>query len=196
MWTKAHRARHEAHLKQAVSGHSVREIAGWLERAAPPRSGRRTPILPLLGSKGRRMATTDENALVALPPTPAAAGTALVPAETAREEVEAARAFAAAEKAAAIRRAYRSDWAIFAARGADPLPATPGADAAPGDRLRSRALMEASAITAPRPAAPPVPRSPGARRPCRSGSGRRGPLVLAWAKVEVQLRTEAGIVSG
>jgi putative transposase len=50
MWTKAHRARHDAHLKQVVSGHSVREIAGWLERADPPRSGRRTPILPVVGA--------------------------------------------------------------------------------------------------------------------------------------------------
>jgi site-specific recombinase XerD len=48
---------------------------------------------------------------------------------TIQAEADAARAFALNEKAAATRRAYRSDFAIFAtwcrARGAEPLPATP-----------------------------------------------------------------------
>jgi site-specific recombinase XerD len=53
----------------------------------------------------------------------------LVPAERLRAEVDAARGYAANEKAAATRRAYRSDWGIFAtwcaARGAVALPAAP-----------------------------------------------------------------------
>ena len=44
MWTKAHRARHEAHLKEMVTVSAVGEIARWLERADPPRSDRRTPL--------------------------------------------------------------------------------------------------------------------------------------------------------
>src|ERR687884_1459855 len=43
MWTEAHRARHDARLKEIVSLHAVAEVARWLERAAPPRSGRATP---------------------------------------------------------------------------------------------------------------------------------------------------------
>ncbi len=43
MWTKAHRARHEAPLKEIVSLHAVGQMARWLERADPPRSGRATP---------------------------------------------------------------------------------------------------------------------------------------------------------
>ena len=43
MWTEAHRARPEARLKEMVSVRAVGEIARWLERADPPRSGRRTP---------------------------------------------------------------------------------------------------------------------------------------------------------
>ena len=50
MWTKAHRARHDARLKGIVSGHSVAEIARWLERADPPRSAQRTPLLPVVGA--------------------------------------------------------------------------------------------------------------------------------------------------
>ena len=50
MWTKAHRARHDARLKEVVSAYAVQEIAGWLERADPPRSERRTPILPVVGA--------------------------------------------------------------------------------------------------------------------------------------------------
>jgi putative transposase len=50
MWTREHRVRHGARLKQLVSGHAVGEIAGWLERADPPRSGRRTPIRPVVGA--------------------------------------------------------------------------------------------------------------------------------------------------
>jgi site-specific recombinase XerD len=44
-------------------------------------------------------------------------------------ELDAARSFAEQEKAGATRRAYRSDWSIFAAwchaRGVEPLPASP-----------------------------------------------------------------------
>src|SRR4051794_41779303 len=43
MWTEAHRARHDAHLKEIVSLNAVGQIARWLERADPPRSGRATP---------------------------------------------------------------------------------------------------------------------------------------------------------
>jgi site-specific recombinase XerD len=50
------------------------------------------------------------------------------------EELETARVFAKAKKAAASRRAYNSDWAVFtarvAARGIQPLPASPQAVAA------------------------------------------------------------------
>ena len=50
MWTEAHRARHDARLKGMVSTHAVGEIARWLERADPPRSKRRTPLLPVVGA--------------------------------------------------------------------------------------------------------------------------------------------------
>ena len=50
MWTKAHRARHDARLKGMVSIHAVGEIARGLERADPPRSKRRTPLLPVVGA--------------------------------------------------------------------------------------------------------------------------------------------------
>ena len=43
MWTEAHRARHDAHLKEIVSLHAVGQVARWLERVDPPRSGRATP---------------------------------------------------------------------------------------------------------------------------------------------------------
>ena len=43
MWTKAHRARHEAHLKEIVSLHAVGEMARWLEQADPPRSSKAAP---------------------------------------------------------------------------------------------------------------------------------------------------------
>lgn len=48
MWTQRHRARHAAHLKRIVSWHAVREVAGWLERADPPRSDRATPTLAVV----------------------------------------------------------------------------------------------------------------------------------------------------
>ena len=44
MWTEAHRARHETGLKDLVAACAVEEIAAWLERADPPRSGRATPV--------------------------------------------------------------------------------------------------------------------------------------------------------
>jgi putative transposase len=50
MWTKAHRARHDARLKEMVSACAVGEIARWLERADPPRSERRTPLRPVVGA--------------------------------------------------------------------------------------------------------------------------------------------------
>src|SRR3712207_3940956 len=43
MWTKAHRARHDARLKEVVSMQAVGQLARWLERADPPRSRRATP---------------------------------------------------------------------------------------------------------------------------------------------------------
>ena len=45
MWTEAHRARHEAGLKEMVSTCAVEELARWLERADPPRSEKATPVL-------------------------------------------------------------------------------------------------------------------------------------------------------
>lgn len=42
MWTEAHRARHDARLKSMVSFAAVGQVARWLERADPPRSGRAT----------------------------------------------------------------------------------------------------------------------------------------------------------
>ena len=50
MWTEAHRARHEPRLKGLVAAHAVEEIAGWLERADPPRSGRATPVRRVVGA--------------------------------------------------------------------------------------------------------------------------------------------------
>src|ERR671929_101960 len=50
MWTEAHRARHEPGLKELVAGCAVGEIAAWLERAAPPRSGRATPARRVVGA--------------------------------------------------------------------------------------------------------------------------------------------------
>src|SRR3954467_7928514 len=43
MWTEAHRARHDVRLKEIVSLNAVAEVARWLERVDPPRSGRATP---------------------------------------------------------------------------------------------------------------------------------------------------------
>src|SRR3954467_14684111 len=43
MSTKAHRARHDARLKEIVSLIAVAQVARWLERVDPPRSGRATP---------------------------------------------------------------------------------------------------------------------------------------------------------
>src|SRR5215212_1256164 len=43
MWTEAHRARHDARLKEIVSLNAIGQVARWLERADPPRSGRATP---------------------------------------------------------------------------------------------------------------------------------------------------------
>src|SRR5215217_5775257 len=43
MWTEAHRARHDARLKEVVSMNAVAQVARWLERVDPPRSRRATP---------------------------------------------------------------------------------------------------------------------------------------------------------
>ncbi len=50
MWTGAHRARHEARLKAMVAAGAVGELARWLERCDPPRSGRRTPTRPVVAA--------------------------------------------------------------------------------------------------------------------------------------------------
>ena len=50
MWTKVHRARHEAGLKEMVLSHAVEEMARWLRRVDPPRSGRATPTLPVVSA--------------------------------------------------------------------------------------------------------------------------------------------------
>ena len=50
MWTEAHRARHEARLKERVAAAAVGELARWLEWADPPRSGRRTPTRPVVAA--------------------------------------------------------------------------------------------------------------------------------------------------
>lgn len=43
MWTKAHRARHDARLKSIVLLDTAGQVAAWLERADPPRSKRAMP---------------------------------------------------------------------------------------------------------------------------------------------------------
>ena len=50
MWTEGHRARHEPRLKAVVTAHAVEEVAAWLERADPPRSGRATPTRRVVGA--------------------------------------------------------------------------------------------------------------------------------------------------
>jgi putative transposase len=50
MWTKAHRARHEPRLKAVAAAYAVEEIAAWLGRADPPRSGRATPVRRVVGA--------------------------------------------------------------------------------------------------------------------------------------------------
>src|SRR3982751_4855098 len=67
MWTEAHRARHEPGLKGLVAACAVEGIAAWLGRggppagggreraagrggAAPPRSGRATPVRRVVGA--------------------------------------------------------------------------------------------------------------------------------------------------
>jgi transposase len=42
MWTDAHRARHEASVKEMVTRESIEAMARWLERAAPPASDEAT----------------------------------------------------------------------------------------------------------------------------------------------------------
>src|SRR3954454_6046380 len=50
MWTEVHRARHEPGLKELVAACAVEEIAAWLERGDPPRSGRATPVRRVVGA--------------------------------------------------------------------------------------------------------------------------------------------------
>src|SRR3954453_8478873 len=50
MWTEVHRARHEPGLKELVAACAVEEIAAWLERADPPRSGGATPVRRVVGA--------------------------------------------------------------------------------------------------------------------------------------------------
>src|SRR3954453_24240662 len=50
MWTEAHRARQEPGLKELVAACTVEEVAAWLERADPPRSGRATPTRRVVGA--------------------------------------------------------------------------------------------------------------------------------------------------
>src|SRR5690242_9967900 len=50
MWTEAHRARHEPGLKGLVAACAAEEIAAWLGRADPPRSGRATPVRRVVGA--------------------------------------------------------------------------------------------------------------------------------------------------
>jgi len=49
-WSDAHRARHEAGLKEMVSTCAVEEMARWLERADPPHSEKATPVLPVVSA--------------------------------------------------------------------------------------------------------------------------------------------------
>ena len=48
MWTEAHRARHDPRLKEIVSMQAVGQVARWLKRADPPRSGRATPYVAVV----------------------------------------------------------------------------------------------------------------------------------------------------
>lgn len=66
MWTEAHRARHEARLKSIVSLEAVGQVAAWLERADPPRSGRATPAVAVVGAIAFHLRTG--GAWRALPP--------------------------------------------------------------------------------------------------------------------------------
>ena len=50
MLTEAHRARHEARLTSIVTMEAVGQVAAWLERADPPRSGRATPRVAVVGA--------------------------------------------------------------------------------------------------------------------------------------------------
>jgi transposase len=48
MWTRAHRARHEARPKEIVSLHAVGQVARWLARRDPPGSARATPYVAVV----------------------------------------------------------------------------------------------------------------------------------------------------
>src|SRR5689334_15288988 len=55
LWTEAHRARHQPRLKGLVGTCAVEEIARWLGRADPPRSGRATPVRRVVGAIAWRL---------------------------------------------------------------------------------------------------------------------------------------------
>src|SRR5215212_1252301 len=73
LWTEAHRARHDARLKEIVSLHAVGQIARWLERADPPRRGRATPYVArrrrrAMGRRARpRLSLIDTQAVQCIP---------------------------------------------------------------------------------------------------------------------------------
>jgi hypothetical protein len=48
MWTQRHPARHVACLKRMVTSHALRDLAGWLEWADPPRSESATSTLSVV----------------------------------------------------------------------------------------------------------------------------------------------------
>ena len=50
MWTEAHRARHEAGLKNMVTMLAVGQVAAWLEQADPPQSARALPTVAVVGA--------------------------------------------------------------------------------------------------------------------------------------------------
>src|SRR3954466_10077477 len=50
MGAEGHRAGQEPGLKELVAACAVEEIAAWLERADPPRSGRATPVRRVVGA--------------------------------------------------------------------------------------------------------------------------------------------------
>jgi transposase len=50
MWTEAHRARHEAGLKEMISTCAAEELARWLARVDPPHSEKATPVLPVVSA--------------------------------------------------------------------------------------------------------------------------------------------------
>jgi hypothetical protein len=95
-----------------------------------------------------------------LPDTPGAPEFGSLPV-LADAELAAARSFAEMEKAVATRRAYRSDFAIFAAwchaRGAEPLPASPASATCCSCYLPIRKLIASTTVDAARSVVALVP---------------------------------------